>query len=86
MQYAVLGHYDYLTMVEAESNEAVARLSAELGFRTGMRFETLTGIRHTVFQRVENQPHSETEPENQAQPNRRPEAEKPSTTPARTLR
>lgn len=45
-QYAVLGHYDYLTMVEADSNDAVARLSAELGARTGLRFETLTGIRH----------------------------------------
>lgn len=45
-QYAVLGHYDYVTMVEAGSNDAVARLSAELGAKTGLRFETLTCIRN----------------------------------------
>ena len=26
-QYAVLGHYDHITMIEADSNDAVARLS-----------------------------------------------------------
>ena len=43
-QYAVLGHYDFITMVLAEENEPVARLSAEFGARTGLHFETLAGL------------------------------------------
>ena len=43
-QYAVLGHYDYITMVLADENEAVARLSAEFGARTGLHFETLSAV------------------------------------------
>ena len=43
-QYAVLGHYDFITMVVADENEAVARLSAEFGVRTGLHFETLSAV------------------------------------------
>ena len=43
-QYAVLGHYDFITMVLANENEAVARLSAEFGIRTGLHFETLSAV------------------------------------------
>ena len=43
-RYAVLGHYDFLMMIEADDNEAVARLSLEVGVRTGMHIETLPGI------------------------------------------
>ena len=43
-QYAVLGHYDFITMVLADENEAVARLSAEFGARTGLHFETLSAV------------------------------------------
>ena len=43
-QYAVLGRYDYLMMVEADDNDAVARLSLEIGVSTGMHIETLPGI------------------------------------------
>ena len=43
-QYAVLGHYDFITMVLADENEAVARLSAEFGVRTGLHFETLSAV------------------------------------------
>jgi len=43
-QYAVLGRYDYLMMVEADDNDAVARLSLELGVRTGLHVETLPAI------------------------------------------
>ena len=43
-QYAVLGRYDYLRMVEADDNDAVARLSLELGVRTGLHVETLPAI------------------------------------------
>ena len=43
-QYAVLGHYDFITMVLADENEAVARLSAEFGASTGLHFETLSAV------------------------------------------
>ena len=43
-QYAVLGRYDYLMMVEAYDNDAVARLSLEMGVRTGLHMETLPAI------------------------------------------
>ena len=43
-QYAVLGKYDYLMMVEANDNDAVARLSLEIGVRTGLHIETLPAI------------------------------------------
>ena len=43
-QYAVLGRYDYVMMVEAEDNDAVARLSLELGVRSGLHIETLPAI------------------------------------------
>ena len=43
-RYAVLGRYDFVIMVEADDNEAVARLSIEIGVRTGMHVETLPAI------------------------------------------
>ena len=43
-QYAVLGRYDFVMMVEADDNDAVARLSLELGVRTGLHTETLPAI------------------------------------------
>ena len=43
-QYAVLGRYDFLMMIEADDNDAVARLSLEIGVSTGMHIETLPGI------------------------------------------
>ncbi len=43
-RYAVLGHYDFLMMIQADDNEAVARLSLEVGVRTGMHIETLPGL------------------------------------------
>ena len=43
-QYAVLGRYDFVMMVEADDNDAVARLSMELGVRTGLHLETLPAI------------------------------------------
>ena len=43
-QYAVLGRYDYLMMVEAYDNDAVARLSLEMGVKTGLHMETLPAI------------------------------------------
>ena len=43
-QYAVLGRYDFVLMVEANDNDAVARLSLEVGVRTGLHIETLPAI------------------------------------------
>lgn len=47
--YAVLGEYDFVMMVEADNNSTVARLSQELGFRTGLHLETLPVIALGVF-------------------------------------
>ena len=43
-QYAVLGRYDFVMIVEADDNDAVARVSLELGMRTGLHLETLPAI------------------------------------------
>ena len=43
-QYAVLGRYDFVMLAEAEDNEAVARISVDLGVRIGMHIETLPAI------------------------------------------
>ena len=43
-QYAVLGKYDFVMMVEANDNDAAARLSLEIGVRTGLHVETLPAI------------------------------------------
>ena len=43
-RYAVLGHYDFIMMIEADNHEAVARLSLEVGVKTGMHIETLPAI------------------------------------------
>ncbi len=42
--YAVLGRYDYVMMVEADDNDAVARISLEIGVGTGLHVETLPAI------------------------------------------
>jgi uncharacterized protein with GYD domain len=42
--YAVLGRYDYVTIVEAPDNEAVARFSLDLGVEAGVHIETLPVI------------------------------------------
>ena len=43
-RYAVLGRYDFVMMVDADDNDAVARLSLELGVKVGLHFETLPAI------------------------------------------
>jgi uncharacterized protein with GYD domain len=40
-QYAVIGKYDFVNIVEAPSNEAVLRVSIELGSRGTIQIETL---------------------------------------------
>ena len=43
-QYGVLGRYDFVMMVEADDNDAVARLSLEFGVKVGLHIETLPAI------------------------------------------
>ena len=43
-QYAVLGEYDFVTIIEAPDNETIARVSVEFGSRGTIRLTTLTAI------------------------------------------
>jgi uncharacterized protein with GYD domain len=43
-QYAVLGQYDFINIVEAPDNEAIAKLSIELGSRGTVQIITLPAI------------------------------------------
>lgn len=43
-QYAVLGPYDFVNIVEAPDNDTVARVSVELGARGSVRIMTLAAI------------------------------------------
>lgn len=42
--YGVLGDYDFVSLVEADDNEAVARFSLELGVRAGAHIMTLPAV------------------------------------------
>ena len=43
-QYAVLGPYDFVNIVEAPDNEAIARVSMELGSRGTVQIMSLPAI------------------------------------------
>ncbi len=43
-QWAVLGRYDFVNVVEAPDEQTVARVSMELGSRGTSHYETLTAI------------------------------------------
>lgn len=43
-QYALLGEYDFLNILEAPNNEAIAKLSIELGSRGTIQIVTLPAI------------------------------------------
>lgn len=43
-QYAVLGEYDFVNILEAPDAETVARISVELGSRGSVRIKTLAAI------------------------------------------
>ena len=43
-QYAVLGMYDFVNVVEAPDNETIARISVELGSRGTVQIMTLPAI------------------------------------------
>ena len=48
-QYALLGAYDFITVLEAPDAETVARISVELGSRRTASYETLTAIPVDAF-------------------------------------
>jgi uncharacterized protein with GYD domain len=48
-QYATLGRYDFVNVVEAKDNETIARLSVALGARGTVQIETLTAIPVETF-------------------------------------
>ena len=43
-QYALLGRYDFLTILEAPDNETVAKIMVELGSRGTLETTTLAAI------------------------------------------
>jgi uncharacterized protein with GYD domain len=43
-QYAVLGPYDFVSVIEAPDNMTVARVSAELAARGTVRIQTLPAV------------------------------------------
>jgi len=43
-QYAVLGPYDFVNILEAKDNKAIAKISVELGSRGSVQFLTMPAI------------------------------------------
>lgn len=43
-QWALLGEYDFLSVVEAPDAETIARLTVELGSRGSARFDTFVAL------------------------------------------
>jgi len=43
-QWATLGHFDFISIVEAPDETTMARVSLELGSRVTSHYETLTAI------------------------------------------
>ena len=48
-QWAVLGPYDFVTVIEAPDNEAVAKVSMELGARGSVQMMTMPAIPVDTF-------------------------------------
>jgi len=48
-QYAVLGPYDFVTVLEAADNETISRVSIELGARGSVQMMTLAAIPLETF-------------------------------------
>ena len=48
-QFATLGQYDFVSIVEAPDNETIARVSAELSSRGSIRLQTLPAIPIDTF-------------------------------------
>jgi len=48
-QYAVLGGYDFVNIIEAPSNEVMARISMELGARGTIKVTTMPAMEVKAF-------------------------------------
>ena len=48
-QYAVLGQYDFLNILDAPSNEAIAKVALELGSRGTLQTNTIAAIKLDDF-------------------------------------
>jgi len=48
-QYALLGNYDFLTILEAPDNETVAKIMVELGARGSVETRTLPAMEVDAF-------------------------------------
>lgn len=59
--YGVLGEYDFVNIVEAPDNEAIARFSLELGVRAGVSITTLPAIPVGRLEARQNSPKLEEE-------------------------
>ena len=51
-QYAVLGGFDFVNVVEAPSNEVIARISVELGSRGTIQLTTLPAMSIEAFTKL----------------------------------
>ncbi len=51
-QYAVLGPYDFVNIVEAKDNDAIMKMSVELGSRGSVQLLTLAGIPISDFVKI----------------------------------
>jgi uncharacterized protein with GYD domain len=51
-QYATLGRYDFVNIVEAKDNETIARVSVNLGARGTVQIETLAAVPVEAFIRA----------------------------------
>jgi uncharacterized protein with GYD domain len=51
-QYATLGRYDFVNIVEAKDNETIARVAVGLGARGTVHIETLSAIPIETFIRT----------------------------------
>jgi uncharacterized protein with GYD domain len=49
-QYAVLGSYDFVSIIEADDNETIAHLSVDLGSRGTVHITTLPAMSMTQLQ------------------------------------
>ena len=56
-QYALLGQYDFVSLVEAPDNETIAHLSVDLGSRGTVQIMTLPAIALESFQAALKGPH-----------------------------
>ena len=43
-QYAILGHYDFINILEAKDNETITKISLQLGSRGTLHIETFAAM------------------------------------------